>query len=86
MIKSFQLLFKGRVSTDKLQTVEDIRKFVVSELLDELTHPRARQSIHKKYEIAVNRITQSDLSDMDQQKLITIYREEYMKLSTVDET
>ena len=56
MIKAFRLLYKERKSTSELQTEEQIREVIKSELLDEFTHPRARQSPEKKLELALDRI------------------------------
>lgn len=81
MINSFQLLFKGRKSVENLQTEEQIRQVIQSELLDELTHPRARQSIEKKYLLAVARVQESNLTELDQQQILSVYKEEYTKLT-----
>ncbi|WP_313890798.1 hypothetical protein [Psychrobacillus sp.] len=80
MIKSFQLLFKGRRFVEDIQSEQQIRQVIQSELLDELTHPRARQSIEKKYLLAVTRVQQSDLAEVDQLQIISLYDEEYAKL------
>lgn len=47
MIEAFRQLYKDRKSMDAIQTIEAIRTVIKSELLDEFTHPRARQSIEK---------------------------------------
>lgn len=80
MIKSFQLLFKGRKFVEDIQSEQQIRQVIQSELLDELTHPRVRQSIDKKYLLAVTRIEESDLAEVDQLQIISLYDEEYAKL------
>ena len=82
MIKAFQLLYNDRKSMEELQTEEEIRNIIKSELLDEFTHPRARQSIEKKYELALKRIKNSKLSMEEQSQIIAVYQDEYTKLST----
>lgn len=84
MIKAFRLLYQNRQSVDSLQTEEDIRVIIHSELLDEYTHPRARLSIQQKYKLAIDRILNSKLSDIQRQMMIELYKEEYEKLSTED--
>ncbi|WP_144509717.1 hypothetical protein [Bacillus sp. FJAT-22090] len=84
MIKAFQHLYKGRKSIDVLQTEEQVRQVIQSELLDEYTHPRARQSIEKKYALALERIDQSQLPQDQKQLIKEIYKEEYKILSTED--
>lgn len=80
MIKSFQILFKGRKFVEDIQSEQQIRQVIQSELLDELTHPRVRQSIDKKYLLAITRVQQSDLAEVNQQQIISLYEEEYAKL------
>jgi hypothetical protein len=82
MIKAFRLLYKERKSIEALQTEEQIRDIIKSELLDEFTHPRARQSIEKKYELAIERIAQSQLSYEQKNRILDVYKEEYKNLST----
>lgn len=82
MIKAFQQLYKNRVSIEKMQSEEEVRKVIVSELKDEFAHPRARMSLDKKLELALSRIQGSSLSEVDRDTLIKVYKDEYTKLST----
>lgn len=82
MINAFRLLYKERKYTTELQTEEQIRKLIKSELLDEYTHPRARLSIEKKLGLALDRISISPLSDEEKKWIEKIYKEEYINLST----
>lgn len=84
MIKAFQLLYQNRQSIGYIQTEEEIRNIIHSELLDEYTHPRARLSVQKKYGLAIDRIKNSKLSEKQQQMMIELYKEELKKLSTED--
>ena len=82
MINAFQRLYKGRIALEKIQTEEEIRMIIQSELKDEFTHPRTRQTVDKKYELAISRIQMSTLSLEEKLILEDVYREEYLKLST----
>lgn len=82
MIKAFQLLYQNRQSVSNIQTEEEIRGIIHSELLDEYTHPRARLGIQKKYSLAMDRIKNSKLSANQQQMMVELYNEEFKKLST----
>ena len=82
MIEAFRLLYKERKFTTELQTEEQIRELIKSELLDEFTHPRARLSLEKKLGLAFDRISLSTLLDEEKKLIKNIYEEEYIKLST----
>ncbi|MEI4768230.1 hypothetical protein WAX74_00980 [Psychrobacillus sp. FJAT-51614] len=82
MIIAFQQLYKGRIALDKIQTDDEIRQVISSELKDEFTHPRARLSVVKKYQLAIQRIQASNLNNEDKKALLSIYKEEYLKVST----
>lgn len=82
MINAFRLLYKERKFTTILQTEEQVREVIKSELLDEFTHPRARQSPEKKFTLALDRISLSTLTDEEKKMMIKVYNEEYINLST----
>lgn len=82
MIKAFQLLYKERKSIQSIQTEEQVRQIIKSELLDEFTHPRARLTIEKKYALALERINNSQLTDEQKSMMLKVYEEEYSNLST----
>ena len=84
MIKAFQLLYQNRQSVRNIQTEQEVRIVVHSELLDEFTHPRARLSIQNKYNLAIDRIANSKLSESQKQMMKELYKEEFKKLSTED--
>lgn len=81
MIEAFRLLYKDRKSMDAIESIEAVRTVIKSELLDEFTHPRARQSIEKKYALALERIKNSNLSLNQKQLILEAYFEVYTKLS-----
>ncbi|MFJ7826404.1 hypothetical protein [Psychrobacillus sp. NPDC096623] len=84
MIKAFQVLYQNRQSVRDIQTEDEVRAIIHSELLDEFTHPRARLSIQKKYSLAMDRINNSGLSENEQIMMHNLYKEEFKKLSTAD--
>ncbi|MEK4522124.1 hypothetical protein NSQ95_08840 [Psychrobacillus sp. FSL W7-1457] len=79
MIDAFKLLYKNRTTNDI--TEEEVRNVIKSELLDEYTHPRVRQSIEKKREMITERVKNSKLSISQQEDILLVIHEEYMKLS-----
>lgn len=81
MIEAFRLLYKDRKSMDAIESIEAVRTVIKSELLDEFTHPRARQSIEKKYALALERIKNSNLSLNQKQLILEAYFDVYTKLS-----
>ena len=85
MINAFQQLYKGRIALEKIQTEDEIRLVINSELKDEFTHPRARLSSVKKYQLAIQRIQGSELSEEEKHVLLSVYEEEYLKVSTAND-
>lgn len=79
MIDAFKLLYKNRTTNDI--TEEEVCNVIKSELLDEYTHPRVRQSSEKKYQMIVARVKNSKLSISQQEDILLIIHDEYMKLS-----
>lgn len=79
MIDAFKLLYKNRASVHI--TEADVRNVIKSELLDEYTHPRVRQSSEKKYEMVIERVKNSKLSISQREAILLVIHEEYMKLS-----
>ncbi|TQR13362.1 hypothetical protein [Psychrobacillus soli] len=86
MINAFRTLYKDRKFTTELQTEEQVREVIKSELLDEFTHPRARLSPEKKLKLALDRISVCTLSDDEKKWIENVYKEEYINLSTEDRT
>lgn len=83
MIDAFKMLYKIRM--DNLLTEGDIRRFIKSELMDEYTHPRVRQNLEKKYQLAVDRVKNSKLSHSEKNDILTVINEEFIKLSSASE-
>ena len=83
MIDAFKLLYKNRASVNITEV--DVRNTIKSELLDEYTHPRVRQSIEKKYQMVIERVKNSKLSISQQEDILLVIHEEYMKLSRASE-
>ena len=79
MIDAFKLLYKNRASVNITEI--DVRNIIKSELLDEYTHPRVRQNIEKKYQLVIERVKNSRLSISQQEDMLLVIHEEYMKLS-----
>ncbi|MGB6407529.1 MAG: hypothetical protein WBF39_08630, partial [Planococcus donghaensis] len=62
MIELYQKLWPQRAATAQIRTQEELEKYMLIELNDELTHPRVRKSKQQKLELALIRISESDLS------------------------
>jgi RNase P protein component len=60
-----------------------LKEAIKRELLDELSHPRIRTSISKKYELAIKRIIHASLiTDSNKLLLMKAYTDELEKLNT----
>lgn len=85
LFKSFQKLWLNR-SFDKSKDPYFLIQTTISiDLLDELTHPRARSSPRKKFEQAVNRIRTSSIPIEDKRQLINLYERALAKLEKSNE-
>ncbi|ALS78583.1 hypothetical protein ACQKDD_12080 [Planococcus kocurii] len=73
MIESYRKLWPQRVAVQQITTQQELEKYVLIELNDELTHPRVRKTKQQKLALALERIEQSDLSDSEKSELITLY-------------
>ena len=74
MIGSYRKLWPQRASAENINTQEELEKYMMIELNDELTHPRVRKSKQQKLELALERIEQSDLSESEKTGLAALYR------------
>ncbi|EGA88957.1 hypothetical protein GPDM_12651 [Planococcus donghaensis MPA1U2] len=74
MIELYQKLWPQRAATAQIRTQEELEKYMLIELNDELTHPRVRKSKQQKLELALIRISESDLSDSEKTSLAALYK------------
>lgn len=73
MIESYRKLWPQRAAVEQITTQQELEKYVLIELNDELTHPRVRKTKQQKLVLALERIEQSDLSDSEKSGLIILY-------------
>ncbi|WP_142826336.1 hypothetical protein [Planococcus soli] len=74
MIESYRKLWSQRAAAEKIATQQDLEKYILIELNDELTHPRVRKSKEQKLELALLRIQGSDLSESEKSGLSALYK------------
>ena len=82
IIQAYQTLFPFRQSATTITSIEQLEQRIRIELLDELTHPRVRKSPSDKLEIAVDRIENSEMSDMLKVKLKQLYKTVFESVNT----
>ncbi|TWT07767.1 hypothetical protein FQV26_08120 [Planococcus sp. CPCC 101016] len=74
MIGSYRKLWPQRTAAEQITTQEELEKYMLIELNDELTHPRVRKTRQQKLELALARIEQSDLTESEKEELAVLYR------------
>lgn len=74
MIGAYRKLWPQRAAAEAITTQEELEKYMLIELDDELTHPRVRKSRQQKLELALARIEGSDLSQTEKDGLAALYR------------
>ncbi|ANU10780.1 hypothetical protein BBH88_10905 [Planococcus antarcticus DSM 14505] len=74
MIESYQKLWPQRAAAESISTQEELAKYILIELNDELTHPRVRKSKEQKLALALARIEGSDLSESEKTGLTALYK------------
>ncbi len=75
MIQSYQKLWSQRSTVKKITTHEELENHILIELNDELTHPRVRKTKKQKLELALLRITESELLESEKKELMELYKE-----------
>lgn len=76
-LEAFRKVWPQRQAIANIESEEDMKRYIVIELKDELTHPRVRKTKQQKLELAVERINDSSLEQQEKQQLI----EEYKKIA-----
>lgn len=74
IIEAFQRIWPQRQATANIASEEDMKRYIVIELKDELTHPRVRKTKQQKLELAIERINDSPLEQQEKQQLIDEYK------------
>lgn len=74
MIAAYRKLWPQRAAVEQITTQEELEKYMMIELDDELTHPRVRKSRQQKLELALERIEGSDLSESEKHGLAALYK------------
>ena len=82
IIQAYQTLFPFRQSATTITSIEQLEQRIRIELLDELTHPRVRKTPSDKLQIAVDRIENSDISDILKEQLIQLYQTVFESVNT----
>ncbi|MTD29771.1 hypothetical protein [Planomicrobium sp. YIM 101495] len=73
MIEAYRKLWQDRASVMAIESQEQLDAHIRAELADELTHPRLRRTKAEKLAIALERIAQSDLTEVEKQELRVRY-------------
>ncbi|MCP1188833.1 hypothetical protein NKR17_07015 [Priestia flexa] len=75
LFSAYQKLWVNRSfsNQDNLSVKEKLSYAIQKDLRDEMTHPRVRKSPEVKYELAVQRINNSNLAHSEQLALIDLY-------------
>ncbi|WP_456279113.1 hypothetical protein [Bacillus sp. AK128] len=81
LLNSFKLLWTNRRFNEEEEASHIIKQAIITDLKDELSHPRTRTTPHKKFYLAVKRITHSSIPEEDQLQIIKLYIEELEQLS-----
>lgn len=74
MIESYKKLWPQRHAVQQLTTMEELETSILIELHDELTHPRVRKTKQQKLELALLRIAESPLSEVEKTTLSELYK------------
>lgn len=77
ILEAFKAIWPQRQGTANIASEEDMKRYMIIELKDELTHPRVRKTKQQKLALAIERINGSQLGQQEKQQLI----EEYKKIA-----
>ncbi|ANU28232.1 hypothetical protein [Planococcus versutus] len=79
MIRSYQKLWPQRSAVKTIMTHDELEEHILIELNDELTHPRVRKNKKQKLELALLRITESELLESEKKELVELYKKIALK-------
>lgn len=74
MIESYRKLWPQRGAAGQIATQQELEKYILVELDDELTHPRVRKTRQQKLELALARIEESGLTEPEKNELASLYK------------
>lgn len=74
MIGAFKKLWPQRAAVARIDSQEELEKYITMELNDELTHPRVRKSKQEKLDFALARIEGSELMEEEKDGLRALYK------------
>lgn len=74
LLSAYKQLWSNRsLEKEGVQDKERLIEAIKVELKDELTHPRVRKKPTEKYILAIQRVINSELEELDQLSLIKIF-------------
>lgn len=73
-LEAYRKLWHERQAASSIESEEEMERFILIELRDELTHPRVRKTKQQKLALAVERIHASPLEQEEKQELIETYK------------
>jgi hypothetical protein len=81
LVSAYKEIWQGRSSVQSIDSLEMIHQAIISELKDELAHPRARRNLNEKLVIAFERIDKSSLSYVEKKNLKALYMEKSRQIN-----
>jgi hypothetical protein len=73
LLDSFKLLWSNRKFDEDKDSLLLIQEIIVTDLKDELAHPRTKTTPYKKFYQAVKRITESNIQTDHRLQIIKLY-------------
>lgn len=73
-LEAYRKIWPQRMSAASVESFEEMKRMIIIELRDELTHPRVRKSKEQKLALAVERIRNAPLNTEEQDELIETYK------------
>ena len=80
LLCAFQQLWNNRPIVNQGNAYSTIRQIILTDLKDELAHPRTRSTPQTKFYLAIKRIIHSSLSNEEKLQIIELYEKELTDL------
>lgn len=80
LLNEYRTLWNNRLLPADEDAKMILNEAIARELKDENSHPRVRKSSYEKFYLAVNRIMESNLLELDKQQLIQIHLAEMKRI------
>ncbi|HZH63182.1 MAG TPA: hypothetical protein VEY70_27255 [Metabacillus sp.] len=80
LLEAYKSLWSNRTLPIEENPARTLKNAIEKELMDEMTHPRLRKTLHEKFYLSVKRIVASSLNDNQKVNLVNYHLQIFEEL------